>query len=192
MGGLRWGVAMIFQNKIWLICLIGMGLIAVGFLYVIYQAGKPADAAEAKRAYKTSNTLRGWLFLALLVLFVGISYATLRHFPIPLQHASLQASDVVDVVGRQWSWSLSETKFKTGVPIEFRVTSDDVNHNFALYAPDGRVATQTQAMPGYVNKLLYTFRTPGTYKIRCLEYCGLGHDVMTTDIQVVAADGGRP
>lgn len=182
---------MIFQNKVWLISLIGMGLVTLGFLYVIYQAGEPADEAEAHRAHKTANTLRGWLFLALLVLFVGISYATLREFPIPPQHSSLKASQVVNVVGRQWSWTLSQTTFKIGAPIEFRVTSDDVNHGFAIYAPDGRIAIQTQAMPGYLNKLLYTFRTPGTYKIRCLEYCGVGHDVMTADIRVVAADGGR-
>jgi cytochrome c oxidase subunit 2 len=182
---------MILQNKVWLISLVGMGLVALGFLYVIYQAGKPADAAEARRAHKTANTLRGGLFLVLLVLFVGISYATLRQFPIPPQHSALNASQVVDVVGGQWSWTLSQTTFKAGVPIEFRVSSGDVNHNFSLYAPDGRIAIQTQAMPGYVNTLLYTFRTPGTYKIRCLEYCGIGHDVMTTDIRVVPADGGR-
>ncbi len=182
---------MIFQNEIWLISLVGMGLVTLGFLYVIYQAGKPADTAEAQRAHKTANSLRGWLFLVLLLVFVGVSYATLRQFPIPAQHSALPASQVVEVVGRQWSWTLSQTTFKVGVPIEFRVSGDDVNHNFAIYAPDGRIAIQTQAMPGYVNKLLYTFHTPGTYEIRCLEYCGIGHDVMTTDIQVVAADGGR-
>ncbi len=181
---------MIFQNKVWLISLVGMGLVTLGFLYVIYQAGKPADAAEARRAHKTANTFRSWLFLALLIVFVGVSYATLRRFPIPLQHSALKASQVVNVVGQQWSWTMSQTTFKVGVPVEFRVTAGDVNHGFAIYAPDGRIAIQTQAMPGYVNKLLYTFPAPGTYKIRCLEYCGIGHDVMTTDIQVVAADGG--
>ncbi len=182
---------MIFQNKIWLISLVGMGLVTLGFLYVIYQAGKPADEAETRRAHETSNTLRGWLFFVLLILFVGISYATLRQFPIPIQHSALKASQVVNVVGRQWSWTMSQTTFKAGVPIEFRVTSADVNHGFAIYAPDGRITIQTQAMPGYVNKLLYTFHTPGTYEIRCLEYCGIGHDVMTTDIEVLGADGGR-
>jgi cytochrome c oxidase subunit 2 len=70
------------------------------------------------------------------------------------------------------------------------VTSADVNHDFAIYAPDGRIVVQTQAMPGFVNKILYTFDKPGTYKIRCLEYCGLGHDVMAADLTVVAATTG--
>ena len=92
---------MIFQNGIWTISLIGMGLVALGFLYLILQAGKPADDAELRKAQRTSASLQRWLFLALLVLGIGVSYATLRHFPMPLQHSPLQAAQVVDVVGHQ-------------------------------------------------------------------------------------------
>ncbi|MGB9430545.1 MAG: cytochrome oxidase [Gammaproteobacteria bacterium] len=181
---------MIFQNEIWLIALVGMGLVTLGFIYVIVQAGKPADTAEAERAHRTSNILRRWLFAVLLIGFVVVSYATLHRFPLPLQHDPLQATQVVNVVGHQWSWELSTTQIETGVPIEFRVTSADVNHGFAIYAPDGRIVVQTQAMPGYTNKILYTFDQPGTYVIRCLEYCGLAHHVMSADLNVVAAATG--
>jgi cytochrome c oxidase subunit 2 len=181
---------MIFQNEVFLIALVGMGLVTLGFIYVIFQAGKPADTAEAAQAHKTSNLLRKWLFVALLVIFIGASYATLHRFPIPLQHEPLQASQVVNVIGHQWYWEMSATQVETGAPTEFRVTSADVNHDFAIYAPDGRIVVQTQAMPGFVNKILYTFDKPGTYKIRCLEYCGLGHDVMAADLTVVAATTG--
>ena len=182
---------MILQNEIWLITLTGMGLVTLGFIYVISQAGKPADAAQTQKAYATSNRLRRWLFVALFVLGVGVSYATLRHFPIPRQHAPLQAAQVVDVVARQWAWKLSATQLKVDVPVEFRVTSADVNHGFAIYAPDDRIVIQTQAMPGFTNKILYTFREPGKYRILCLEYCGLAHHGMTGQFEVVAADGDR-
>lgn len=175
---------MIFQNAIWTVTLVGMGLVALGFLYVILQAGKPADTAQARQG--TANTLRRWLFLALLLLGIGVSYATLRHFPIPSQHAPLQAAQVVDVVGHQWTWDISATSFTVDEPVEFRVTAGDVNHGFAIYAPDGRIVIQTQAMPGFTNKLLYTFRTPGTYKVMCLEYCGVAHHGMTAELQVAA------
>lgn len=184
------GEAMIFQNAIWLIALVGMGLVALGFIYVIVQAGKPADTAESERAHRTSNVLRRWLFVVLLIGFIVVSYATLHRFPLPLQHGPLQAAQVVNVVGHQWSWELSTTQIEAGVPIEFRVTSADVNHGFAIYAPDGRIVTQTQAMPGYTNKILYTFDQPGTYTIRCLEYCGLAHHVMTAELNVVATTTG--
>jgi cytochrome c oxidase subunit 2 len=181
---------MVFQNAIWVITLVGMGLVTLGFVYAISQAGKPADTAQAQQAYRASNVLRRWLFLALLLVGFGVSYASLRHFPIPLQHSPLQATQIVDVVGHQWTWDISETRLKVDVPIEFRVTSDDVNHGFAIYAPDGRIVIQTQAMPGFTNKLLYTFRTPGTYKVMCLEYCGIAHHGMTAELDV-AAGGGK-
>ena len=47
-----------------------------------------------------------------------------------------------------------------------------------------QMVAQTQAMPGYVNRLQYTFATPGTYHILCLEYCGLVHHAMMTDLVV--------
>ncbi len=37
--------------------------------------------------------------------------------------------------------------------VEFRVTSLDVNHGMAIFDPDGKLVGQTQAMPGYVNRL---------------------------------------
>lgn len=183
------GGSMILQNVIWTIALVGMGLVALGFIHVIRQAGKPADAAATSKAAHTSNVLRRWLFAALLVIFVGGSYATLRHFPVPLQHAPLDVQQVVDVVGRQWSWQITPDTVQVGSPVEFRVTSVDVNHGFAVYAPNGRIVTQTQAMPGFTNKLVYTFTQPGTYKVMCLEYCGIGHAPMTAEIRVVAASG---
>ncbi len=180
---------MILQNVIWAIALAGMCLVALGFILVIRQAGKPADDAATRKVAQTSNVLRRWLFGAMLVIFVGVTFATLRHFPIPPQNAPLGIHQVVDVVGRQWSWQITPNTVRAGSPVEFRVTSDDVNHGFAIYAPDGRIATQTQAMPGFTNKMVHTFTQPGTYKVMCLEYCGVGHVPMTSEIKVVATGG---
>ncbi len=180
---------MIFQNVVWTIALVGIGLVALGFIYVISQAGKPADDAATRKAAHTSNVLRRWLFATLLIIFVGGSYATLHQFPIPPQHMPLDIKQVVNVIGRQWSWQIEPGTVHAGTPVEFRVTSADVNHGFAIYAPDGRIATQTQAMPGFTNIIVHTFTQPGTYKVMCLEYCGLGHAPMTSQFTVVAATG---
>ncbi len=180
---------MILQNVIWMIALVGMGLVALGFIYVILQAGKSADDEASSKAARTAKVLRRWLFAALLVTFVGGSYATLRHFPVAPQHTALDIQQVVEVVGQQWSWQINPGTIRAGSPVEFRVTSTDVNHGFAIYAPDGRIATQTQAMPGFINKLVYTFTQPGTYTVMCLEYCGVGHAPMTAEINVTAATG---
>ncbi|MGH8215564.1 MAG: cytochrome oxidase [Rhodanobacteraceae bacterium] len=182
---------MIFQNLVWAIVLVGIGLVALVFIYVVVQASKPVDDSEGKRktAHAAARVQAGW-FALLVIIFVVGSFLTLRHFPIPPQNQPLGVSQVVDVVGMQWSWQIKPDTVKAGTPVEFRVTSKDVNHGFAIYAPDGRIVTQVQAMPGYTNKLVYTFANPGTYVVQCLEYCGLGHAPMTSQIKVVAASGG--
>jgi len=40
-------------------------------------------------------------------------------------------------------------------------------------------------MSGYVNRVNVTFEKIGSYKILCLEYCGLTHQDMVADIFVV-------
>ncbi|HXD83089.1 MAG TPA: cytochrome oxidase [Rudaea sp.] len=180
---------MIVQNVVATITLVGIGLVAAGFIHIIIQAGKPAGAEATSKSAQTAQTLQKWLFAALFVIFIGGSWATLAQFPIAPQHSALDVKQVVNVVGRQWSWQITPSVLQAGSPVEFRVTSADVNHGFAIYAPDGRIETQTQAMPGYTNKLVYTFDQPGTYTVQCLEYCGLGHAPMKASFQVVAAKG---
>jgi cytochrome c oxidase subunit 2 len=48
------------------------------------------------------------------------------------------------------------------------------------------MVAQTQAMPGYVNKLQVRFTKPGDYEVLCLEYCGVAHHGMRAVIKVVA------
>jgi cytochrome c oxidase subunit II len=107
---------------------------------------------------------------------------------------------VVHAVGKQYAWSLTEQSGPTletwdkdfsptvtvqaGAPVEFRVATLDVNHGFSLYAPDGHLVAQTQAMPGYVNRLRVTFDRPGTYTVLCLEFCGMSHHRMRGVVEV--------
>lgn len=64
-----------------------------------------------------------------------------------------------------------------------------MNHGFGVYAPDGRIVTQTQAMPGYTNRLVHTFEEPGIYTVQCIEYCGVGHGPMRATFEVLAPRG---
>ena len=178
------------QGLVWAIALTGIGLVALTFVYVINSARRPADEAATAQAARTARRIQARLFAALLVVFAVGSWATFRHFPIPPQRALSDVQQVVDVVGGQWYWTIEPASVEAGRTVEFRVTSADVNHGFAIYAPDGRIVTQTQAMPGYTNKLRYSFDEPGTYTLQCLEYCGIGHAPMTAAIQVTASGDG--
>jgi cytochrome c oxidase subunit 2 len=179
------GCAMNMQNEVWTITLCGTGLVALAFAWVIAQSGKAPAAQNVPHAVES---IRRWWLLILIAAGVGIAYATLKPYPIANQQTDLPNAQIVNAIGRQWSWQISPTRVEAGIPVEFDVTSGDVNHGFAVYAPDGRIVTQTQAMPGYTNHLLHTFEQPGKYRVMCLEYCGLAHHNMTAEIEVVAAD----
>ena len=97
---------------------------------------------------------------------------------------------MVNATGAQWYWDLDREEVVAGQPVEFRVTSTDVNHGFGLYDGAGRLVAQTQAMPGYVNRLNHVFEMPGTYRVLCLEYCGLAHHDMKAELVVTEAAGG--
>lgn len=178
---------MTFQSEIGFITLVGVGLVALVFLYVISRVGRPAVAEDVqKKAY----ALRRWLFLALVVFASAVTYASLKPFPIVQQRVGQQPAQSIDVIGHQWYWELSQNRITAGIPVEFRVTSADVNHGFALYSPDERLVAQTQAMPGYTNRLVHTFDQPGKYQVLCLEYCGLAHHAMITEFEVIAPTNG--
>ncbi|MCC7425312.1 MAG: cytochrome c oxidase subunit II [Alphaproteobacteria bacterium] len=116
-----------------------------------------------------------------LLVLVGLptSVWLFRANPYTVQAAAPQ---VVNATGYQWYWELDTSQVTAGRPVKFRVTSADVNHGFGLYDEAGTLVAQTQAMPGYINRLTHVFEAPGTYRVLCLEYCGLVHHNMIAEI----------
>ena len=168
----------------WTITLPLLFILSMIFLLVLLRSRDNAEdaAVVAKRGYAP----RGKLFALLLIAGGLITLTTL--LPWPHGSARSQVDRVVDATARQWNWSLSETTARVGEQVEFRVTSEDVNHGFALYDPNMRLVNQIQAMPGYTNRLRHTFELPGEYRILCLEYCGLAHHAMTASFTILPAD----
>jgi cytochrome c oxidase subunit 2 len=67
---------------------------------------------------------------------------------------------------------------KVGEFVEFVATSKDVTYGLGAFRPDGTLAFQMQVLPGYENKMLWKFDTPGTYDVRSTEYSGPRHSEM--------------
>ena len=174
------------QNIVWSVSIVLMGVLAAVFAWVAL--GANVALADAGPVISSAYRLRAWLFGLAVIVLIAVNYRTLGKLPYVSNVAPASGAAIreVDVTGRQWSWTIAPSAFAVGQTAEFHVTSADVNHGFALYAPDMRIVAETQAMPGYTNVLRYTFRQPGTYHVLCLEYCGLDHHVMRTDINVAA------
>lgn len=154
-------------------------VVFAAFTWVLTNTKRKVDIGQvAPGAYR----LRSILFIVASIVGVLISYKTLTPWPHTEQQPQVTRS--IDVKARQWAWDLSDTKAKVGEVIEFKVTSEDVNHGFALYGPDMKVVAQVQVMPDFVNKVQYKFEKPGKYQILCLEYCGVAHHGMVAEFEV--------
>ena len=180
------------QQSILLLFLVLMGIAIIVFTYVYLSSTK---VEPPKQGMVNPLKKRFWFMLILAVILVIFISVTIPKSPYFL-FANETPAKVVHVASMQFMFIMSEKAIDPKKPsgeeievpvnelVEFRVTSLDVNHGFAIYNPEDRLITQTQAMPGYVNRLRYKFSEPGTYNIFCLEYCGMAHQVMRSSFIV--------
>lgn len=144
------------------------------------------SAAEKKEGVQAGlYKIRTMYFYFLIAAIIGVLFITLK--PAAMPYVQLQQTEpelTVNVTGRVWSWELSTNQIPENKLVEFAVQTDDVTHGFGIYSPEGKLLAQTQVMPGYTNRLRYTFTAPGTYKILCMEYCGAMHHNMMTELVV--------
>ena len=174
---------MMIQETVWLISLTLMAIILAAFVYVAINSSKPVPDFESVQARALS--LRTILFWILVVAGVIIYIATTQVLPYAATRSAPASEAVeIDAVGRQWLWQLSQNEVEAGTTVIFNVTTEDVNHGLGIYDSELRLLAQTQAMPGYRNKLEFTFNEPGEYKLLCLEYCGLAHHSMSIPFNV--------
>lgn len=172
-----------YQQVAWIVSIALIALLAIAFIFVIKNGSSAGNSAAISAS---TGRWRNRLLLGLTLVFIPVIGYTLTKMPY-VSNAIANAGVVeVQAKGYQWYWEISQTELPAGKPIEFQVTSADVNHGFAIYGPDMKILTQTQAMPGVTNVLRYTFEQPGTYQILCLEYCGMGHHTMMTELHVAA------
>jgi cytochrome c oxidase subunit II len=67
-----------------------------------------------------------------------------------------------------------------GSTVHFTLTSKDVVHGFEIAGTN----TNAMVMPGHIQKITQKFDKAGSYLILCNEYCGAGHQLMSTTITV--------
>ena len=170
-----------YQEVSWTVSLVLVVLVAIIFATFALKSSGSAEYSGIQQ--KAMNARKTLFFLILLVIIPIIGY-TLTKMPYPTPESLTNVSKTVNVTAQQWAWVIDDTTAKVGEPVLYKVTSADVNHGFAVYDPDFNIISQTQAMPGYTNALKINFQNPGTYKILCLEYCGLAHHAMVAEITV--------
>ncbi len=149
-------------------------------------------------AYRPARTEaigeRNWLLgggvvfpsLVLLALVAGGTYAThlmaqrMAGTPFP-----------VEVHARQWYWevrypengapsarSINVIHIPASVPVEIRLSTEDVIHSFWIPRLGGKV----DAIPGRTHLVRLQADRPGVYRGLCAEFCGAGHAQMMLEV----------
>ena len=83
-------------------------------------------------------------------------------------------------VARVFSFTPQHLALPLGAHVTFYVTSADVEHGFSI--PETSI--NTMVTPGWVSTVSYTFRQPGKFLLVCNEFCGAGHQLMASDVEV--------
>ncbi|AIY06857.1 cytochrome c oxidase subunit II [Planococcus sp. PAMC 21323] len=84
------------------------------------------------------------------------------------------------IVAMAFGYTAPELRVPVGKEVIFKVTSTDVVHSFTI----DNTKVNMMVVPGRITTKSYTFEKPGTYLILCNEYCGTGHHMMYTEIEV--------
>ena len=87
------------------------------------------------------------------------------------------------MMAQVYSFQPSDVRVPAGAEITFYVTSPDVLHGFHLEGTNINVT----AIPGEIATVKHTFKEPGTFRLICNEYCGIGHQDMLGQIVVEEA-----
>lgn len=182
------------QNIALAIFLIWAAITVAIFVFVARSGRSPGELPL--KAYKRNRVI---FLLGLLVAAIVLLFLTLPLTPYP--NEGDVPDRVIYVSGKQFAFKLSDQPIsredalddevflsikpiRAGELVEFRISAVDVTHGFCIYNPAGRVLTQTQAMPGYVNRLRHRFSESGVYPVLCFEFCGIGHHTMKTQLKV--------
>ena len=161
---------------------IGYGLalvLCVIALVVLVRSTRRPQAVDAERL--AHGELRwGWVVVTLLILGIGVTI-----WQVPYFSTAKANGQRVDVTAQQFAWSLKPNRVKAGQPVNFSITSRDVQHGFGVY--DGTTLlfqVQAPAKGEPAQQYTYTFDKPGRYEILCLEYCGFQHHLMRGAVEV--------
>ncbi|MFC7062534.1 cytochrome c oxidase subunit II [Halobacillus seohaensis] len=86
----------------------------------------------------------------------------------------------VVMILQAFQFTPSDIELPVGAEVTFTMASPDVSHGFQIAGTN----INAMVMPGHIQKITHTFNEPGEFLVLCNEYCGIGHQMMSTTITV--------
>lgn len=174
---------------------VGVVVFAAYSLFAFRVRGRPAQGEIGPQVHGNSRLLTWWLvvsFVLVTVLYV-IGFNGLAEIEAAAPASALH----VKVTAQQWIFDYTYSDYNIqsstlylpeGQPVQFSVTSLDVQHSF--WIPE--MGVKADAVPGEVNTFVATPKQTGNFTVRCMELCGVLHSDMNTNVVVLSqADFGK-
>jgi cytochrome c oxidase subunit 2 len=169
----------------WVIAIGYAALALIGTTIVLFVYRSTRVGFRVRVASRETLEKREGLWgIAVIAFLVALLAGTIFSVPYWTSDAT-EPEQVVDVTGRQFAWTIDPAQIKAGVETEFDIHAADVNHAMGLYDPMGRMVRQVNVLPGVTQTLTLTLDDPGTWEVRCLEYCGIDHHLMENRLEVL-------
>ena len=190
-----------------LIPAVGIGVLVIALLtyaMIKFRIRKGHTQAPANPKTHDRKLESLWTVIpAIILLIVGIAaFQTLVTTDTIPQNPDV----IVEINAHQWYWNFNITyvrngtwlnasggftwldttsafTVKAGLVVKIVMRSFDVAHSFSL--PDFML--KIDVIPGHENVYWFQAIKPGDYAIRCAEFCGFGHFIMTGVLHVVSA-----
>ncbi|WP_173917638.1 cytochrome c oxidase subunit II [Halobacillus sp. Marseille-Q1614] len=86
----------------------------------------------------------------------------------------------VVMVLQAFQFTPNKIEIPAGSKVTFTMATPDVTHGFQVAGTN----LNAMVMPGHIQKITHTFNKPGEFLVLCNEYCGVGHQMMSTTINV--------
>ena len=162
-----------------LVALLAAPVFLLMAIYMIrFRVGRRADRSHQEAGNVWLET--SWAVIPFILVLVFYGWSTVLFLR---QESPPDDALTINVMAKQWMWKfqhaegareINELHVPLGRPVRLTMTSEDVIHS--LYFPALRI--KRDVLPGRYSQLWFTADRPGTYALRCAEYCGTDHSVM--------------
>lgn len=187
-----------YSNQVdWLVIGFTVLIVALSapvFVLIVVFAAKYRRGRAADRSHPVNRRIWleiSWTIVPFVLLLFFYVWSTRLFFDV--HHAPPGALDI-QVVAKQWMWKfqhpggqreIDELHVPANQPVRLTMASQDVIHS--LYVPALRL--KQDVVPGRYTTLWFNANRPGTYAIRCAEFCGADHSVMGGHLVVLSQAG---
>ena len=128
-----------------------------------------------RQTLERRESLWGIAVVAFLVVVLG---GTIFQIPYWDDDDGARAAQRLSLVGRQFAWTIDPPRVRAGVTTRVEVRAAAVNHAVGIYDPDDTLIKQVNILPDARQEFVVTFERPGSYRLLCMEFCGVDHHLM--------------